>query len=88
MENLDTSITVSILAMTVIFITLSALIVLIKVLVSLLPYTAPSPSLTDRKVASTANNETSEYVAVIHATLSHYLGKRPEEIQITEIRPL
>ena len=85
MSNLNTAITVSFLALGVIFLTLTILIGVIKVLVSWMPYTAPPSHATQ---APTGDAETGEHIAIIHTALAHYLDKRPEEIQIANIRPL
>ena len=87
MEDLRTSITVSILALFVIFITLAILIGVIKILVAWMPYVDPPPSETKKKVTALNNDpEINKHVAIIHAALSNYIGKSPEEIQISEIR--
>jgi len=87
MEHLGTSITVSILAMGVIFITLTVLICVIKILVFWMPYIAPPPSLEKRNTAQ-GDSETTQHIAIIHAAIAHHMGKRPEEIQLSDIRPL
>lgn len=85
MSNLGTSITVSLLALGVIFLTLSILIGVIKILVTWIPYTEPPPE--SRSQASSGYKETGEHIAIIHAAMAHYLGKHPEEIQIASIHP-
>ncbi len=85
MPNLTTSITVSFLAMGVIFLTLSILIIVIRVLVNWMPYTAPAPQ---PKRVPTGDDKTNEHIAIIHCALANYLGKRPEEIQIVDIKSL
>tara|TARA_B100000686_G_scaffold351591_1_gene450813 strand:+ start:1237 stop:1500 length:264 start_codon:yes stop_codon:yes gene_type:complete len=87
MENLGTAITVSVIAMGVIFITLSVLIGIIRVLVSWMPYTTPS-SVKNQPNTSTENGEAADHIAAIHAAVCCYTGKPPEEIQIVDIRPL
>ena len=82
MSNLGTSIMVSFLALGVIFLTLSILIGIIKILVTCMPYTEP-PSQ-----ASTGGAETGEHIAIIHTAMAHYLGKHPEEIKIANVHPL
>ena len=74
---------VSLIAMTVIFVILTSLIFVIKALVKLMPYVAPL-----KPAASSGRAETSEHVAAIHSALASYLGKAPNEIQITNIRSL
>tara|TARA_B100000686_G_scaffold343531_1_gene424539 strand:+ start:659 stop:925 length:267 start_codon:yes stop_codon:yes gene_type:complete len=88
MEHLGTSITVSFLAMGVIFTTLTVLIGVIKMLVSWMPYAAPPPSLKKRKNTSHDESETTKHIAIIHATIAHHIGKQPEEIEVSDIRPL
>ena len=88
MEHLGTSITVSFLAMGVIFTTLTVLIGVIKILVSWMPYVAPPPSLKKRKSYGHDDSQTTQNIAIIHATIAHHIGKQPQEIQISDIRPL
>ncbi len=75
---------VSLISMSVIFVILSSLIFVIKALVKLMPYVPPAA----KPVVSSGSAETSEHVAAIHSALAHYLGKAPNEIQITNIRSL
>lgn len=77
---------VSILAMAVIFTVLSILIITIKALVKLIPYTAP-PAKPRRKTAPTASagGEQDDHVAAITATLAMHLRKSPQEFRIVNI---
>ena len=84
MSDIGTSITVSFLALGVIFLTLSLLIGIIKVLVVWMPYVEPSPQARQ----SPSAGDTEEHIAIIHTAISYYLGKRPEEIQMGNIHPL
>jgi Na+-transporting methylmalonyl-CoA/oxaloacetate decarboxylase gamma subunit len=84
MSPIESSVFVSCISMTVIFITLSTLIFVIKALVKWMPY-VPPPA---KPVSSSGSAETSEHIAVIHSALAHYLKKAPNEIQITNIRSL
>ena len=83
MSLISSAVFVSFIALAIIFLNLSALIVLIKLLVKWMPY-VPPPA----KPAPVGNQETSEHIAVIHSALAHYLGKSPNEIQIKSVRPL
>ena len=84
MSNLNTSITVSFLALAVIFLTLAILIGVIKVLVNWMPYKEPSHSLHSH-ASNSGDMEMAEHIAIIHAAMAHYLGKSPQEIQIANI---
>ena len=86
MSDLAPSITVSFLAMGVIFLTLSSLIGVIKILVNWMPYTEPLQKA--RLQASIGDAEIGEHIAVIHNVIAHHLDKRPEEIQIVNVHPL
>jgi sodium pump decarboxylase gamma subunit len=87
--NLITSLSVSAIAMTTIFIVLAILIALIKVLDRLIPYVEP-PAPPAKKVSASAPpaSETDEHIAAISAALSAYLGKSPDSFQITQIRSI
>ncbi len=84
MSPITSSIFVSLISLSVIFIILTSLIFVIKTLVKWMPY-VPPPA---KPVSSSGNEETSEHIAVIHSALAHYLKKAPNEIQITNIRSL
>lgn len=75
---------VSILAMAVIFIVLSILIITIKALVKLIPYTAP-PAKPRRQTTASAGGEQDDHVAAITATLAMHLRKSPQEFRIVNI---
>ena len=86
MSDIGTSITVSFLALGVIFLTLSLLIGIIKVLVTWMPYTESLSQA--RSPVLTGDAETGEHVAIIHSTIAHHLGEPPEKIQIASIKSL
>ena len=86
MSNLMTSITISFIAMSVIFITLITLILVIKVLVAWWPYKAPPSPTADSQLHEKSPNQ--EHLAAIHAALTQYLGKTTDEIQLHNIRQL
>ena len=84
MSPIESSVFVSCISLAVIFTTLSALILVIRVLVKFMPYVIPP----EKPASSSDNAETSEHIAVIHSALAHYLSKEPNEIQITNIQSL
>ena len=81
---LFTSLSVSVLAMGVIFVVLSLLIVTINILVKLIPYQAP-PAPPVKKQAPAPASEEDEHVAVIAAVLAAHLGKSPDQFRIVNI---
>ncbi len=83
MSPINSAVFVSLISISVIFIILSSLIFVIKVLVKWMPYEPPP-----KPIPASDNSETSEHVVAIHSALAHYLGKAPNEIQITNIRSL
>ena len=86
MSSIGTPITVSFLALGVIFLTLSILIGIIKVLVAWMPYT--EPLLQETRSMPAGDAEIGEHIAIIHTIIPHYLGKHPEEIHISNIKSL
>ncbi len=84
------SIQVSFLAMGVIFLVLSVLIGVIKILDKLIPYKAPPPAppkpSSARPKQQTSTLEEEEHLAAIQATLAFHLGKQPQQIQISNIQ--
>ena len=72
MENIEASLAVSALALSIIFLVLGILIVLIKFLDHFWPYQASPPPPSSEE----------EHIAVIHSVMAMYLGKPPNEIQI------
>jgi Na+-transporting methylmalonyl-CoA/oxaloacetate decarboxylase gamma subunit len=73
---------VSLLAISVIFVVLSILIGVIKLLDYLIPYQAPPAS------PSSGGSIEEEHIAALHAALAQHLGKHPHEIQILNVKPL
>ncbi len=90
-SNFIASLSVSAIAMATIFIVLTILILLIKLLERLIPYVEP-PAPPAKAVTVPASpppaSETDEHIAAISAALSAYLGKSPDEFQITQIRSI
>ncbi len=95
MSDFSSSIVVSILGLAVIFVALSSLILLIKVMVFL----APAPQKPHKKGPSAksapaapasagAGPASPEHSAVIQSVLAHHLGRPPAEIHITSVKPL
>lgn len=84
----NTSLVISCIAMTVIFIVLTILIYTIKILVNLIPYEEPPVPKAKAKPASPAGGDPpSTIVAAITATMATHLGKSPQEFHITQIDP-
>ena len=85
--SVSAALSVSALAMAVIFTVLTILIFTIKALVKLIPYTAPPPATPARKVASrAAPPEQDDQIAAITASLAKHIGKRPDEFRIVNIQ--
>ena len=81
--SVSSAVSVSILAMSVIFTVLVILIFTIKLLVKLIPYEAPPA----RKVsASNPPSGQDDQVAAITASLAAHMGKRPDEFRIVNIQ--
>ena len=86
-DTLITSITVSGIAITVIFLVLTILIFSIKLLVHLLPYEAPPPAKPARKVQPTAPpSDADEDIAVITSAMTSHLSRTPGNLQIVNIQ--
>ena len=84
--SVSAALSVSALAMAVIFTVLIILIFTIKVLVKLIPYKAP-PAPPARKVAiSAAPPEQDDQIAAITGSLAAHMGKRPDEFRIVNIQ--
>ena len=77
------AVSVSILAMSVIFIVLTILILTIQLLVKLIPYEAP-PRAPQRQKA-VASGDQDDHVAAITATLAMHMGKSPNDFRIVNI---
>ena len=83
--SVSAALSVSALAMAVIFTVLIILIFTIKALVKLIPYKAPlTPPA--RKVASSAAPEQDDQIAAITASLAAHMRKRPDEFRIVNIQ--
>jgi len=81
-----TSLTVSLIAILVIFTVLVVLIYTIKLLVRLIPYEAP-PAAARAKQKTSANIVTPDIVSAITAAMATHLRKPPQEFYITQIHP-
>tara|TARA_B100000953_G_scaffold84844_1_gene69268 strand:+ start:67 stop:342 length:276 start_codon:yes stop_codon:yes gene_type:complete len=84
-----TSLTVSLIAISVIFTVLVVLIYTIKLLVHLLPYEELPASKPTRPTSqnSSANTVTPDVISVITAVMATHLRKSPQEFHITQIHP-
>lgn len=84
MSNLAESIIISFIAISVIFLILTLLIGVIRVMVAWWPYEEPlAPSSPPPGAPPNP-----EHLAAIHAALAQYLGKTPDEIQLHNIKQL
>ena len=87
---LTTPLTISVIAMSVIFVVLIILIYTIKAMVYLAPYEEPAPTetRTNPTAAPVGGSQVSpEIVTAITAALGTHLGKSPGEFQVTQINP-
>ena len=84
--SVSAALSVSALAMAVIFTVLTILIFTIKALVKLIPYKAPPAAQPARKVASSAAPEQDDQIAAITASLAAHMEKRPDEFRIINIQ--
>jgi|TARA_Y100000780_G_scaffold142643_1_gene128825 Na+-transporting methylmalonyl-CoA/oxaloacetate decarboxylase gamma subunit len=85
-----TSLTVSLIAISVIFTVLVVLICTIKLLVYLLPYQEPPLSKSTTHASpqlSATNTVTPDIISAITAVMATHLGKSPQEFHITQINP-
>ena len=86
-----TSLTVSLIAISVIFTVLIILIFTIKLLVYVLPYQEPPVSKSTAHVSpqhSSVNATiTPDIISAITAVMATHLGKSPQEFYITQISP-
>ncbi len=88
--TLTTPLTISVIAMSVIFVVLIILIYTIKAMVYLAPYEEPAPTgtRTNPTAAPVVGSQVSpEIVTAITAALGTHLGKSPGELQVTQISP-
>ena len=83
--SVSAALSVSALAMAVIFTVLIILIFTIKALVKLIPYKAP-PAPPARKVASSSALEQDDQIAAITASLAGHMKKRPDEFRVVNIQ--
>ena len=79
-----TSISVSVLAMSVIFVVLTLLIFTINILVYFIPYKAPPPPPPKRQPAAKPSEE-DEHVAAIVGALATHLNRPPDQFHIKNI---
>ena len=88
-STLLTSLIVSCIAISVIFIVLVILIYTIKLLVHLIPYVQPPAfKATNKALPQPAlANATPAIVAAFTAAMAVHLGKSPQEFHITQINP-
>ena len=85
--SVSAAVNVSILAMSVIFTVLIALIFTIQALVKLMPYQAPPIGAPARNtIGRSTAAEQDDQVAAITATLAAHMGKRPDEFRIVNIQ--
>jgi|GEM_PF-355337 len=89
--TLTTPLTISVIAMSVIFTVLIILIYTIKVMVYLAPYEEPPAPARTRPNPTAApvvgSRVPPEIVTAITAALGAHLGKSPGEFQVTQINP-
>ena len=88
LTNLYTAFVVSVLALAIIFLVLSILIGVIKVLVHFLPYKEEKSPPQTRQTSAAPDTLEEEHTAVIHAAIASHLGKLPNEIQIASIKSI
>ena len=81
-----TSLTVSLIAILVIFTVLVVLIYTIKLLVRLIPYEAP-PEVARANPKTSANVVTPDIISAITAAMATHLRKSPQEFYVTQIHP-
>ena len=85
-----TSLTVSLIAILVIFTVLIILIYTIKLLVHLMPYEELPAAISAAKTKSQTSASavvTPEIISAITAVIATHLGKSPETFHITQINP-
>ena len=85
-----TSLTVSLIAISVIFTVLIILIFTIKLLVYVLPYQEPPVTKSSAYLSpqhSSANTVSPDIISAITAVMATHLGKSPQEFYITQISP-
>jgi len=81
-----TSLTVSLIAIMVIFTVLVVLIYTIKLLVRLIPYEEP-PATAIAKARTSVNAVTPDIISAITAAMVTHLKKSPQQFHITQINP-
>ncbi len=84
--SVSAAVSVSALAMAVIFVVLTLLIFTIQALVKLLPYKTPPAPPARKTATSNAAPEQDDQVAAITASLAAHMGKRPDEFRIVNIQ--
>jgi hypothetical protein len=82
-----TSLTVSLIAISVIFTVLIILIFTIKLLVYLLPYQKPAVSKATVPISPqhSSASVTPDIISAITAVMASHLGKSPQEFHLTQI---
>ncbi|PIQ96795.1 MAG: hypothetical protein COV67_07585 [Nitrospinae bacterium CG11_big_fil_rev_8_21_14_0_20_56_8] len=96
MKIFGNAVIVSILSMGVIFLVLSVLICTIKILVHFMPYQAPAAPPAFSPARSTpgggagapGGSAVGEHIAAITGALSAHLGKNPDQIHISSVKPV
>ena len=83
--NFIASLSVSAIALTVIFLVLTILICVIKILDRLLPYQEP-PAPPPKAAPMPPAGEMDEHIAAITAALSTHLGAAPDSFRIESIK--
>jgi sodium pump decarboxylase gamma subunit len=89
MDNIIiTSLTVSAIAMSVIFLVLTVLIFAIRLLVHFIPYVEPKKPTPKAQPAATApqTSETDEDIAVITSVMTTHLSQLPGNLQVVNIQ--
>ena len=85
-----TSLTVSLIAISVIFTVLIILIFTIKLLVYVLPHQEPPATKSSAHATPQHSSESSvtpDIISAITAVMATHLGKSPQEFHITQISP-
>jgi sodium pump decarboxylase gamma subunit len=82
-----TSLTVSLIAILVIFTVLVVLIYTIKLLVRLIPYEEPPAAARAKARTSPGAAVTPDIISAITAAMATHLRKSPQEFYITQINP-
>jgi len=84
-SDIFTACVVSVLALAVIFLVLSILIGVIKILVAFLPYSEKATPTPPKSKGSAQNQLQEEHTVAVIAGIAAHTGKSPHEIQIKNI---